>query len=473
MSSMSGQPSLGGEKRRPHNAEAFRRLADAFGRISDFSEFVDYVESALNHAGVFEKAQIDLRIGDPGPRAPVEFSPSQLTVPLMHSGRTTGVMRVAGKRGLRPFNAEDLHLMSSLSAFIASLVGHAIHHGDLVKSLEVLRRLLDAAPVGIVGLDGAGNVIVANRRAREWLCKGDDANLEEVGTALGELAAVLAPVGRRHLRINGKLLVAEAGALLPGDDGPVARSVVIHDLTHEQARLMDAFKRELYRCQLEQRRLTFMLLESSSDPDELFRRVPDLAANLGPDDAIGPYDGRRIGAVLSGSGEREAIELLRLVRPILEIKDARVGIAAMGTRMREPEPMLQAALSAMAPVADVIRPRVLVHDDYPAVADMLEMILKSRYSVVKSSSMPATLNHLDASPFDALVTELDLKEAPGLELARRALEKQPGLQTIFTASAARIRNPEDDPLLRRSPLLPKPFIVRDVLAAVKAAVPVK
>lgn len=470
MSSLSGQPSLGGEKHRPRNAEAFRRLADAFGRISDFSEFVDYVESALNHAGVFEKAQIDLRIGDPGPRAPVEFSPSQLTVPLMHSGRTTGVMRVAGKRGLRPFNAEDLHLMSSLSAFIASLVGHAIHHGDLVRNLEVLRRLLDAAPVGIVGLDGTGKVIVANRRARAWLCT-EEASLEEVATALGDLAAILTPIGRRHLRVNGKLLEAEAGALLPGDDGPVARSVIIHDLTPEQARLMDAFKRELYRCQLEQRRLTFMLLESSSDPDELFRRVPDLAANLGPDDAIGPYDGRRIGAVLSGSGEREAIELLRRVRPIVEIKDARVGIAAMGAKMREPEPMLQAALSAMAPVAEAVRPRVLVHDDYPAVADMLEMILKSRYSVVKSSSLPETLDHLDASPFDALVTELDLKEAPGLELARRALEKQPGLQTIFTASAARIRKPEDDSLLRRSPLLPKPFIVRDVLAAVESAMP--
>ena len=460
------------ERRRPHGAEAFRKLADAFGKISDFAEFVSYVESALNRAGVFEKAHIDLRIGEDKSSKPVEFSTSQLTVPLMHSGRTTGVMRVAGKRGLRPFNAEDLHLMSSLSAFIASLVGHAITHGDLVRNLEVLRRLLDAAPVAMIGLDGTGSVIVANRRARAWLCGEEDSSLEAVGEALGDLAAVLAPVGRRHLQMNGKLLVAEADALLPGDDGPVARSVIIHDLTPEQARLMDGFKRELYRCQLEKRRLTFMLLESSSSADSLFRHMHDVAANLGPDDVIGPYDGTRIGAVLSGSGERETIELVRRIRPLLEISDARIGIAPLTPKTRNIESVMQNALSSMTPLAEVVRPRLLVHDDYPAVVDMLEMILKAHYRVVKSSSLPATLGHLDEMPFDGFVTELDLKESiPGLELARKAIEKQPGLRTFFTASAARIRRPEDDPLIRRSPLLPKPFNVREVLDVVEAQIP--
>jgi DNA-binding NtrC family response regulator len=103
---------------------------------------------------------------------------------------------------------------------------------------------------------------------------------------------------------------------------------------------------------------------------------------------------------------------------------------------------------------------------------MLEMILRSRYRVVKSTSVPDTLGLLGSSTFDGFVTELDLKETiPGLELARRAVELQPGLQTFFTASAARIRNPEDDPLIRRSPLLPKPFNVREVLAAVESAIP--
>ena len=470
---MSAQPANPvGEKRRPQSAEAFRRLADAFGRISDFSEFVGFVESALNRSGVFEKAQIDLRIGDPGARTPVVFSASELTVPLMHSGRTAGVMRVAGKRGLRPFNAEDLHLMSSLSAFIASLVGHAILHGDLVRNMEVLRRLLDSAPVAVVGLDGKGAPIIASRRARVWLCNDEGASLEEVVESLGELKDPGRPAGRTHVRRHGRLLVVETAALVAGDEGPVARSVVIHDLTPEQARLMDGFKRELYRCQLEERRLTFILVESASSPDALFRHMHDIAANLGPDDAIGPYDGSRIGAVLSGSGEREAIELLRRIRPLLEISDARIGLSAMKSVMHEVEPMLQAALSSMTPLAEIVRPRLLVHDDYPAVADMLELILRSRYRVVKSTSVPATLGHLNSSPFDGFVTELDLKEAlPGLELARRAVEMQPGLRTFFTASAARIRYPEDDPLIRRSPLLPKPFNVREVLAALELAIP--
>jgi CheY-like chemotaxis protein len=144
----------------------------------------------------------------------------------------------------------------------------------------------------------------------------------------------------------------------------------------------------------------------------------------------------------------------------------------MGAVMHETEPMLQAALASMTPLAEIVRPRLLVHDDYPAVADMLEMILRSRYRVVKSTSLPATIGLLGSAQFDGFVTELDLKESvQGLELARRAVELQPGLRTIFTASAARIRNPEDDPLIRRSPLLPKPFNVREVLAAIESAVP--
>jgi hypothetical protein len=203
---VSTQPvqSRGAEKRRPQSAEAFRRLAEAFTKISDFSEFVGFVESALNRAGVFEKAHIDLRIGDPGPRAPVEFSGSQLTMPLLHSGRTTGVMRVAGKRGLRPFNAEDLHLMSSLSTFIASLVGHAILHGDLVRNMEVLRRLVDSAPVAVVGLDGKGGPIIASRRARVWLCNDETATLEAVVGSLGELCNASQPSGRTHMRRHGR-----------------------------------------------------------------------------------------------------------------------------------------------------------------------------------------------------------------------------------------------------------------------------
>jgi len=460
------------EKRRSHSAEAFRRLADAFGKISDFTEFVGYVESALNQAGVFEKAHIDLRIGDSGALNPVEFSPSQLTVPLMHSGRTTGVMRVAGKRGLRPFNAQDLHLMSSLSTFIASLVGHAILHGDMVRNLEVLRRLLETAPVAVVGLDGKGAAIVASRRARVWLCNDEKASLESVASTLRETCGGAGSEGRMHLRLHGRLMVAETGALIAGDDEPVARSVVIHDLTPEQGRLMDGFERELFRCQLERRNLTFMLFESAAAPDTLFQQLPNIAANLGPDDVIGPYDGSRIGAVLSGSGEREAMELVRRIRPLLMIEDARIGLAPMGADVRDTEPLFQSALASMTPVAEIVRPCLLVHDDYPAVADMLELILKSRYRVVKSSSVPATLDHLGRAPFDGFVTELDLKETiPGLELARRAVEMQPGLCTFFTASAARVRYPEDDPLLRRSPLLPKPFDVREVLATVQAAIP--
>lgn len=472
MSSAEIDPSHAPNRRRPRSAEAFRRLADAFGSIADFREFVGCVETALNQAGIFEKAHIDLRIGDPGLRTPVEFPMAQLTVPMIHSGRTTGVMRVAGKRGLRPFNAEDLHLMSSLSTFIASLVGHAILHGDLVRNLEVLRRMLEMAPVAVVGLDSKGVGIVASRRAREWLCDDEGASLEAVVNALRGAKVGVENAGRMHVRLHGRLMVADSTNLIAGDDGPVACAVVIHDLTPEQGRLLDGFQRELFRCQLVGRSLTFMLLESAEAPDSLFKRLPDIAANLGPDDVVGPYDGNRIGAVLSGSGEREVVELLRRIRPLLATGDVRVGLAAMGPTVRDTEPLLQMALSSMTPVSEIVRPRVLVHDDYPAVADMLELILKSRYRIVKSTSVRGTIGHLENGPFDGFVTELDLKESiPGLELARRAVEMQPGLRTFFTASAARVRQMEDDPLLRGSPLLPKPFDVREVVGVIESAIP--
>ena len=114
-----------------------------------------------------------------------------------------------------------------------------------------------------------------------------------------------------------------------------------------------------------------------------------------------------------------------------------------------------------------MRPTLLLHDDNPAVNDMLAYVLGRDFDLVKSTDVEHTRQLLRTRGFDALITEVELRGASGLELARLAQELQPGIQPFFTTISELPAREAGAPELADAVVFQKPFDVRSLAQTVR------
>lgn len=398
---------------------ALRALAKAFNHFGEFDNFVRSLQGALAHSEHFERMtiQIDRTLEQPA----MHFSRGTLTVPLAGPNGQFGTLEAAPAAGSRAFGPEDLHLLAALSDFLSATIAQALNLEDAAKRRELLRFLLNQAPVGIAAYGDNRRLIVANDLAGRWLT--------ESGVPFEQLQKI---PGGFHLRASGKLIYGEARRMV--DDASGSWIVVLQDLTSEQARLLELIKRETYRALVENSRIGFAFVESQQLSDGVLRRLPEVRAALLPGELAGPYDAHRIGLVFPGMQGRTMRARLRKLRSVFDPSGPlRLSYSELGRDGRTPEVLLESALLNPAAYDEVLRPVLLVHDDSAAVTDTFAMVLGKEFQVVKSTSSDRTRELLANERFEGFVTELELRGGvSGVELVRYACEKQPGIRPFFT-----------------------------------------
>ncbi len=440
---------------------ALRALAAAFAQLRDFDRFVGGLQAALEETDWFGRLTLDVS-GMPGNREG-QFVIGEMTLPLQGETGTHGTLRAAGTEEPRFYGAEDLHLLAGLADFLAAVLDRAREWREVERQRQMLGFLLNQAPEGILACDEQHRVIAANDLARRWLGGGTD-----LWAALRALLPADAPEvgpGARtcfHLRAEGRLIFGE---LRESTGGVVV--VVLTDLSADQARLLDALRRETYRCQWRHLRLTFVLLDSPAIAGGLLQGLPALRASLPGSTASGPYDANRVGLVFPEQGRSVAVARLRRVRPLPAGGTVRAGLAELGRDGSEPEALLQAALASLRPLGDVLRPAVLLHDDNPAVNEALTLVLARDFEVVASTSVERTRQLLRGRSFDAIITEVDLRAVSGLELARFAVEAQPEIRRFFTTVSELPAAAAADPGAAGAVVFQKPFDMRALANTLK------
>jgi PAS domain-containing protein len=400
----------------PH---ALRALARAFGQFDNFDRFVAALEGALPRATGFDSARIvlDRALVDSAER----FSPGLLALPLTTEAASLGRLQVGAAGERRQFSADDLHLLAGLADFLGAVLGQAQRLQDAARSRELLRLLLNQAPVGIAAYTLDRRPIVANELALRWLggTALPFAELEEGGDSF-------------YLRTEGKLVYGEARRVAEVTGG--AWVFVFHDLTPEQARLLDGLQREIYRAVAEKTPRSVALLEVADLSHGALRRLAALRAALQPGELAGPYDAHRIGLVLAENGLGLRARL-RQLRPIFDdLAGVRVGYAELGRDGRTPEALLDAALRRYGTFGPMLQPALLIHDENPAVAATLAMVLGREYRVVRSADAARSRELLDAEPFEGIIAEFDPDRERGSDsIVRFAQAVQPGIKTFFTS----------------------------------------
>ena len=127
-------------------------------------------------------------------------------------------------------------------------------------------------------------------------------------------------------------------------------------------------------------------------------------------------------------------------------------------------------LQSMSTAQPQVQGHILVIDDDRSARVLLERVLvKAGHTVQLADTAEEGLAALQATPFDLLITDKNLPGIDGLELLRRAREKNPQLQAILITGF-----PSDETKSHASELgvhsyVTKPFGVHDIVEVCAAA----
>jgi CheY-like chemotaxis protein len=440
-------------------AAALREFARAVRHIHDLSTFLQVFQVGLEKTGIWTRN--DFALTQPDASEADQFSPGRLTTPITTETSTIahGLISPGPKQY---FDAEDLHLLAGLSELLGAALGVAQRLQIQENALAALKAVLSFAPVGICGFSTDGRVEVINTLARGWL-----------GLAEGDALATALPTGVTleelnrgsafHLRVAGRLLFCEVR--------PAAAAnwavLLMTDLTPEQGRLLDSLSREVYRGIHLRRPLHFVLLERAQPAGALLASMASMRSAIGRAAIVGPYDAARVGIIFPESSWSGAVLNLRRVAAIHTASEVRVGFAALTTFQEKPESLIESALNMRQTLAAVVRPRVLVHDEYRGVGDALRLVLGSDCDVTGSTDAAEAHRLVEEQHFDAVLADLNAA-GDGQELVAQARARNNGVKAFFLSSTLPGGSGGRLGAVGDVPVFSKPFdveIVRDQILA--------
>ncbi len=449
----------------------FSQLTSALQNIDDFEHFVSSLESSVGKLPFFDNAVLEMaRVkGAEGIRSGL-FEEPCLALPLTGRKEVHGVLKIGNSERGRSFGAEDLHLMGSLAMFTAALVDNAVALGNYRENLEVLRFLFDLVPVGVVCFSGTGETVLVNKKASQYLDGKSFNGLDDCLKHFRREKPVGSngkSVGSYYLDTENALVSAEIKQLGEDEGNARATAILMMDLTSAEAALQDVLAREVYRCQWMGLKLTYALLESADEKKQLFAALPDIRANLSPIDVCGVVDADHLGVILPEKDMGEGLQFLRSFSPLLSGHKVRIGMASLLSGESSPEELSSQAMGSMMEGARFFQRSLLLHDDYKAVNDMLELCLRRDFQIIKSDKFETSLRLLSERPFDGIITELDLSGGQsGADLILKAKEIQPLIRPFVTTARVQVGKDlegiKDDVTVFR-----KPFDVKSIQAQIK------
>jgi CheY-like chemotaxis protein len=106
--------------------------------------------------------------------------------------------------------------------------------------------------------------------------------------------------------------------------------------------------------------------------------------------------------------------------------------------------------------------RTLIVDDQPDILEALRLILESDgYEVQSAQSGKCAWDRLCREGFDLMVTDFDMPEMKGDELARRTKERWPKTPVLMLSGSAETLRGSDRKLHGVDALVSKPFLLEE------------
>lgn len=448
-----------------------RRLAVVLRGISDFGAFFKALEDV--YAWVSAESGRSIRLDLPGGSCEIpddSFEAAELTVPVGTRSGSAGFIRIAPPAAARPFGPGDLHLLGALAEFTGALLEVSEVLRESRKLRELFQLVYDQLPVGVLCFGRDGSVLLRN--ARVPIFGGTDARAtrDEVVSALETLGTRREAVEPNHLQY---VIAVGSGSWLVDlrrmENAAAGLTVVTFgELAADRQALHDRLAREVYRCRWLGLPLTLVVLRAGPDLTPLLSRLPEFRRQLGTEAVCDVLDGTTIGLIVPESVPREALRAARQVSGLGGLKSLNIGWSALEEGAGDPENLLKRALANLRPAGDLLARRLLVFDRYPAITNMIELVVRGDFHVDKTTDASIAGKLLEGSPYDGLIAECEPEEGdPGTQLIDTAGRCQPGIRTIVTTTRIDLR-PGVHPVPGEALVLNKPFTVPGLRAGLRS-----
>jgi len=123
---------------------------------------------------------------------------------------------------------------------------------------------------------------------------------------------------------------------------------------------------------------------------------------------------------------------------------------------------------------DLTRPRILIMEDEPSLAEGLKMVLSEQgYRVSVADSGIRALGSLTGKNYDVMVADLRLPDMDGMEVLRLIKETKPETEVVVMTGYASVASAVESMKLGALDYLPKPFTEDEFKAVVEKAVKAK
>lgn len=412
----------------PKGLVPFRRFAAALSEFSDFEAFREsltrIVTEDSGYAGILELGKDISKL--PDSEVGEHFQMDSLVVPL-ESDEGNGFIRFMGNVDGHPFNAEDLMWIGAITEFVSLAYANSKAHHKSLEKTRVFQYLINQLPLGVVCFGAQDDLLVENKMASRLL--GESGSTLIRGT-LSEKTFKDQGKVRMHLEAGGRLLYAE-GRRLQVDETLSVSAFVLHDMSGQREKNMLQLERSLFRAESRQTPLTVAMLEDRSEAGRLYRMLKASAASLQLEaDSILALDAYTCACAFNGRSLRSARYLLKngLPKP-LDRESAKGALMSEWTNLDQEAPaqsLIDAARESLRPLAELLRPALLVLDPYPAVLQSLEWIGGEIASFKSFDATDQVVERMASGEFDGIFLDIDTFGEGGLDWLKAASDRAGG-----------------------------------------------
>jgi PAS domain-containing protein len=454
--------------------DAYQRFAKALSAFSEFDKFSSALSAAVANDPIFQLDVVANQLQDKDNSLNIEsaeqlFEMEKVMIPLGRTNPSGQFLKSDGKHSLEPFSAGDLHLLGSLANFISTLLACARNNSHNRKRADILQFLIDQLPLGVIGLESDGNVVMGNSLAWRLLKQPQPATAVEHVPELEALRDTAAASGEGHLEIDGQLLFAKRGLLTTGANAQVA-VYLIYDLSPERQQLEQQLERAYYRGLCLQSPASFAMLQIEGLPGHAIRQL-QTAIPTPPQGKIQveAVDAYTAACLVEGMSQRELRALLRNSDTLSLPPTSRIAIGELAdAENKDGKSFIETCQALLLPKGRALLAEFAVLEPYQPAFDALDMLLRERLQLQRFHDLDNFRKALSANRLDGAFIDLDATEAKILlPILDKSLDHNGNHFQLFYLSTRQPPMLADHlQQLPDAPLLCKPFDAEAILAKV-------
>jgi hypothetical protein len=339
----------------------------------------------------------------------------QVVFPIAGKDKNYGHITYRARYDGHPFEADDLHLIGSISRFVATLTGQANRFQKSKRQAALLEYLFNQLPLPVICYDQTEAPILINDQASQLL---DSKTIAELRKRTVKSTSKPTSNVSIHLEQNGQLLYAEGHTVTLPDESTIT-AYVLYELSRDRNQLITQLERSIYQTEARGGNFSILLLEDNQMPGRAFKTLKEHAHKITSSDAsIHPLDAFTSACIIDQCDRPETLKKLRneiAVNSDAPLKVSLLSIHDTSHKTGNADVYIQQARAQLADIQVGLLPEIGVFENTNHLTESLRMILSDQARILRYSNLNTLAKDLEANFLSAVLIDLDQVDLQAME----------------------------------------------------------